>query len=71
MKLLTGFLGVLLLAFSADIPESVETKIARAMSAGPRTSRSRRALSTPMRRERWSCCVRVAMDSPACPAIPR
>ena len=35
MKLLIGFLGVLLLAFSADIPESAETKIARAMSAGP------------------------------------
>ena len=35
MKLVVGFLGVLLLAFSADNPESVETKIARAMSAGP------------------------------------
>jgi hypothetical protein len=35
MKLLIGFLGIPLLAFSADTPESVETKIARAMSAGP------------------------------------
>jgi hypothetical protein len=35
MKLLTGFLGVLLVAYSADAPESVKAKIARAMSAGP------------------------------------
>jgi hypothetical protein len=34
MKLLIGFLGVLLVA-SAEVPESVEAKIARAMSAGP------------------------------------
>jgi hypothetical protein len=35
MKLLTGFLGVLLVAYSADAPESAKAKIARAMSAGP------------------------------------
>jgi hypothetical protein len=35
MKLLTGFLGVLLVAYSADAPESAKAKIARALSAGP------------------------------------
>ena len=35
MKLLIGFLGVLLVGSAAEVPESVEAKIARAMSAGP------------------------------------
>src|ERR1700734_3398187 len=35
MKLLTCPLGVLLVAYSADAPESAKAKIARALSAGP------------------------------------
>src|ERR1700729_2377318 len=35
MKLLISFLGVMVAASSADVPESVAAKIARAISAGP------------------------------------
>jgi hypothetical protein len=49
MKLLTGFLGVLLVAYSADAPESAEAKIARACQRVHRTLQGRRALSIPMR----------------------
>jgi hypothetical protein len=50
MKLLTGFLGVLLLAYSADAPESAKAKIARAMAAGPPDIAKSARMSISMRR---------------------